>query len=125
VRGDQCVLTKSSFDSLLKADYCLSDRLIISKDHASVQFTVADVDENGRALSTGTNFALSGQVRAQGESDDSINRLATKAGRAFCDSSFYLSETHDIVQSSGTSGPTRSDSAVDYLPVTLVASHWY
>jgi ribosomal S21e-like protein len=46
-----------------------------------VQIVIADVDANGRALSTSTSFALSGQVRAQGEGDDSLNRLATKAGR--------------------------------------------
>jgi hypothetical protein len=46
-----------------------------------VQIVIADVDSNGRALSTSTSFALSGQVRAQGEGDDSLNRLATKAGR--------------------------------------------
>jgi hypothetical protein len=45
-----------------------------------VQVVIADVDANGRALSTSTSFALSGQVRAQGEGDDSLNRLATKAG---------------------------------------------
>jgi hypothetical protein len=56
------------------------DRLIIAKDHASVQITIADVDEEGKITSTGTSFALCGQVRANGESDDSINRLATKAG---------------------------------------------
>ncbi|KAF8201435.1 ribosomal protein S21e-domain-containing protein [Pholiota molesta] len=38
-----------------------TNRLITSKDHASVQIAIAD-------------------VRSQGESDDSINRLATKAG---------------------------------------------
>jgi hypothetical protein len=46
-----------------------------------VQIVIADVDANGRALSTSTSFALSGQVRSQGEGDDSLNRLATKAGR--------------------------------------------
>lgn len=46
-----------------------------------MQVVIADVDANGRALSTSTSFALSGQVRAQGEGDDSLNRLATKAGR--------------------------------------------
>ncbi|TFY72366.1 hypothetical protein EVG20_g606 [Dentipellis fragilis] len=60
-----------------------TNRLITSKDHASVQISVADVDANGRALSTSTSFALSGPVRSQGESDDSINRLATKAGREY------------------------------------------
>jgi small subunit ribosomal protein S21e len=58
-----------------------ADRLITSKDHASVQISVADVDANGRALNTLTSFAICGQVRSQGESDDSINRLATKEGR--------------------------------------------
>ncbi|KXN82063.1 Alpha-ketoglutarate-dependent dioxygenase alkB [Leucoagaricus sp. SymC.cos] len=59
-----------------------TNRLITSKDHASVQINIADVDANGRALPTSTTFALCGQVRSQGESDDSLNRLATKAGRA-------------------------------------------
>jgi hypothetical protein len=63
------------------------DRLITSKDHASVQIAIADVDANGRALSTSTTFALCGQVRSQGESDDSLNRLATKAGRKW--STYY------------------------------------
>ncbi len=30
--------------------------------------------------STTTNFALCGRVRADGEADDSMNRLCTKAG---------------------------------------------
>lgn len=46
-----------------------------------MQISVADVDANGRALGTSTSFALCGQVRSQGESDDSLNRLATKEGR--------------------------------------------
>src|ERR1700722_4084978 len=57
------------------------DRLITSKDHASVQIVVADVDAQGLAMSTNTTFALCGQVRSQGESDNCINWLATKAGR--------------------------------------------
>lgn len=48
-----------------------------------MQITIADVDQDGRALPTGTTFALCGPVRAMGESDDSLNRLATKAGRAY------------------------------------------
>ena len=63
---------------LKRSDYL--DRLITSKDHASVQISVVDVDADGRALPTSTTFALCGQVRAMGESDDSLNRLATKAG---------------------------------------------
>ena len=59
-------------------------RLITAKDHASIQITVADVDANGVAIkgAAGTVIALVGQVRANAEADDSINRLATQAGRA-------------------------------------------
>lgn len=45
-----------------------------------MQISIVDVDENGRALGTSTNFALCGPVRSMGEGDDSINRLATRAG---------------------------------------------
>lgn len=79
--GNKCVINSDIFALL---DHCASfrsDRLITSKDHASVQISIVDVDANGRALPTTTTFALCGQVRSQGESDDSINRLATKAGR--------------------------------------------
>ncbi|KAI0027685.1 40S ribosomal protein S21 [Vararia minispora EC-137] len=57
-----------------------TNRLITSKDHASVQVVIGDVDAEGRLLNTSTTFALCGQVRAMGESDDSLNRLATRAG---------------------------------------------
>jgi hypothetical protein len=79
VCGNQCVLKTSSFGWIMVLT-ALQDRLITSKDHASVQINIADVDANGRSLSTSTTFALCGQVRSQGEGDDSINRLATKAG---------------------------------------------
>ena len=57
-------------------------RIIEAKDHSSVQISVAEVDEEGRAI-PGQNiiFPLSGFVRKSGESDDSLNRLATQAGR--------------------------------------------
>ncbi|CEH15470.1 40s ribosomal protein s21 [Ceraceosorus bombacis] len=56
-------------------------RLIEAKDHASVQIAVGDVDENGRLIpGSFTNFPLSGYVRRSGESDDSLNRLATQEG---------------------------------------------
>ena len=71
----------------------IQDRLITSKDHASVQISIADVDANGRALGTSSTFALCGQVRSQGESDDSINRLATKAGRTLSILSFSWIES--------------------------------
>ena len=60
--------------------------MITAKDHAAIQISVADVDADGVAQSTSTSFAISGQVRAMGESDDSLNRLATKAG---CESLYF------------------------------------
>lgn len=86
MRGDQCVRSYFLVHIKLKHRY-LKDRLITSKDHASVQISIADVDANGKALGTSTSFALCGQVRSQGESDDSLNRLATKEG---CESILYL-----------------------------------
>ena len=58
-----------------------SDRLITAKDHASIQIRVADVDANGKAIKeSATTIAICGRIRAQGDSDDSINRIATKEG---------------------------------------------
>lgn len=87
VLSDQCVWNPLNFGWTVVL-IAFQDRLITSKDHASVQINIVDVDANGRALNTSTTFALCGQVRSQGEGDDSINRLATKAG---CESQmFYL-----------------------------------
>ncbi|OCH94951.1 40S ribosomal protein S21 [Obba rivulosa] len=76
MENDQGVLV----DLYVPRKCAATNRLITSKDHASVQISIVDVDADGRALSTVTTFALSGAVRAMGESDDSLNRLATKAG---------------------------------------------
>lgn len=89
----------------------IADQLITSKDHASIQLSVVDVDAEGKALSTTTTFAICGQVRANGESDDSINRLATKAG---CESLFLLCHSGILTvyiprQYFGVFGRTRSN----------------
>lgn len=55
-------------------------RIIKAKDHASVQLSVGKVDENGRYTGENQVYALSGFVRAMGESDDSFNRLTQKDG---------------------------------------------
>lgn len=55
-------------------------RLIGAKDHASVQINIADVNNEGTVTGTYKTYALSGFIRALGESDDSINRLATQDG---------------------------------------------
>ena len=57
------------------------DRLITAKDHASIQIRIADVDADGKAIrGQATTIAICGKVRAQGDSDDSINRIAQKEG---------------------------------------------
>ncbi|KAI1771960.1 hypothetical protein Hte_012452 [Hypoxylon texense] len=58
-----------------------TNRIIKAKDHASVQISIAKVDENGRQVQ-GENhvYALCGFVRAMGESDDALNRLAQRDG---------------------------------------------
>lgn len=78
MRGDQYVTSHTGID--IESLQPILDRLITAKDHASVQISIADVDANGVAQSTSTTFAISGPVRSNGESDDSINRLATQAG---------------------------------------------
>ena len=58
------------------------DRLITAKDHASIQIQIADVDADGKAIKgRASTIAICGRIRAQGDSDDSINRIATKEGR--------------------------------------------
>jgi len=57
-----------------------TNRIIQAKDHASVQISLAKVDESGRYTGENHTFALSGFVRAMGESDDALNRLAQRDG---------------------------------------------
>ncbi|KLJ05707.1 40S ribosomal protein S21 [Blastomyces silverae] len=57
-----------------------TNRIIKAKDHASVQLSIAKVDENGRYTGENQTYALCGFVRARGESDDSLNRLAQRDG---------------------------------------------
>jgi small subunit ribosomal protein S21e len=57
-----------------------TNRIIKSKDHASVQISIAKVDENGRYTGENHTFALCGFVRGMGESDDALNRLAQRDG---------------------------------------------
>lgn len=58
-----------------------SNRIIHAKDHASVQLALADVDEStGRITGTLKMYAICGEIRRMGESDDCINRLAKRDG---------------------------------------------
>ncbi|PPE00002.1 hypothetical protein GOBAR_DD02982 [Gossypium barbadense] len=55
-----------------------TNRLITSKDHASVQINVGHLDELGRYTGTFSTFALCGFVRAQGDADSALDRLWQK-----------------------------------------------
>lgn len=56
-----------------------SNRIIHAKDHASIQLNFVDVDEStGRMLDTYKTYAICGEIRRMGESDDCIARLAKK-----------------------------------------------
>jgi small subunit ribosomal protein S21e len=57
-----------------------TNRLITAKDHASVQLNIGHLDSNGIYTGSYTPVALSGYVRAQGESDSALNRIAAEAG---------------------------------------------
>ena len=57
-----------------------SGKLIAAKDHTSIQLNVAEVDENGRMTGGNVTYAICGNLRKMGESDDAINRLARQDG---------------------------------------------
>lgn len=73
--------TNSQVELYVPRKCSASNRIIKAKDHASVQINIANVDEEGRAVAgSNTTYALSGYIRARGEGDDSINRLAQQDG---------------------------------------------
>ncbi|KAF6204327.1 hypothetical protein GE061_002668 [Apolygus lucorum] len=56
-----------------------SNRIIHAKDHASIQLAIADVDPStGTILDSSKIYAICGNIRRMGESDDCITRLAKK-----------------------------------------------
>jgi|UniRef100_A0AC35GNK5 small subunit ribosomal protein S21e len=59
-----------------------SSRIIHAKDHASIQLDFVDVDPNTGRLIPGksTRYAICGELRRMGESDDCILRLAKRDG---------------------------------------------
>ncbi|XP_009803128.1 small ribosomal subunit protein eS21-like [Nicotiana tabacum] len=55
-----------------------TNRLITSKDHASVQLNVGHLDEFGRYNNQFTTYAFCGFIRAQGDADSGLDRLWLK-----------------------------------------------
>lgn len=58
-----------------------SNRIIAAKDHTSIQINFAEVDPmTGRMTGTNKTYAICGDIRRMGESDDCLIRLNTKDG---------------------------------------------
>ncbi|XP_040600900.1 40S ribosomal protein S21-like [Mesocricetus auratus] len=58
-----------------------SNRIIVAKDHASIQMNVAEVDRcTGRFNGQFKTYAVYGAICRMGESDDSILQLAKAGG---------------------------------------------
>ncbi|CAN7089653.1 40S ribosomal protein S21-2 [Brassica rapa] len=55
-----------------------TNRMITSKDHASVQLNIGHLDADGIYTGQFTTFALCGFVRAQGDADSGVDRLWQK-----------------------------------------------
>merc|ERR1711912_85315 len=73
--------TMSAINQGFNARKCsASGKLIGAKDHASIQLNVAEVDESGRMTGSNVTYAICGNLRKMGESDDAINRLAKQDG---------------------------------------------
>merc|ERR1712180_381937 len=58
----------------------ITNNIISAKDHASVQISVAEVDEEGRMTGGFKTYAFCGKVRQQGEADDSFTNLCLNDG---------------------------------------------
>merc|ERR1711977_581196 len=68
-----------------KSDYIprkcsITNALLTSKDHASVQLNVGDVDQYGIYTGDYNVVALSGAIRRQGAADEGVNRIAVEKG---------------------------------------------
>nr|ABW90427.1 putative ribosomal protein S21 [Barentsia elongata] len=58
-----------------------SNRIISARDYASIQMNIAEVDPTtGRMTGSFKTYAICGEIRRMGESDDSLLRLAKKDG---------------------------------------------
>jgi len=58
-----------------------SNRIIAAKDHASIQINIAEVDPNsGRMTGQNKTYAICGNIRRMGESDDCLIQLAKRDG---------------------------------------------
>jgi small subunit ribosomal protein S21e len=67
-------------DKLIPRHCQATNRLIPPQDHASVQFRVAKLNDQGLPTGEYETIVFSGYVRALGEADNALNRIATEKG---------------------------------------------
>ena len=56
-----------------------TNRIITAKDHASVQINIGHVNADGKFTGEFTPIAFSGFIRAKGESDAYVTKIASDA----------------------------------------------
>ena len=67
-------------DILIPRKCDATNRLIPPHDHASVQFRIAKLNEEGLPTDEYETVKFSGYVRNLGEADNALNRIATERG---------------------------------------------
>lgn len=67
-------------DVLIPRKCHATNRLIPPQDHASVQFRVAKLSEEGLPTGEYETVVFSGYLRTLGEADNALNRIATEKG---------------------------------------------
>ena len=67
-------------DLLVPRKCMATNKLIPPQDHASVQFQSAKVNQDGVPTGEFETVVFSGPLRAQGEADNALNRIATEKG---------------------------------------------
>ncbi|KAI6657009.1 40S ribosomal protein S21 [Oopsacas minuta] len=56
-----------------------TNRLITAKDHAAVQLSVAELDQEGKMIGA-KKYVISGYLRKVGEADSALNYLTCRDG---------------------------------------------
>ena len=67
-------------DLLIPRKCMATQRVIPPHDHASTQFQIAKVNEDGVPTGEFETVVFSGPLRAQGEADFALNRIASEKG---------------------------------------------
>jgi small subunit ribosomal protein S21e len=67
-------------DRLIPRKCSATGRLIPPQDHASVQFRIAGVDDEGHPTGVFETIVFGGYLRTVGEADNALNRIATEKG---------------------------------------------